>query len=457
MVTRPPAVANQFYPGDPAVLRRQVEDLLAEAARGPSASAAPKAIIAPHAGYIYSGPVAASVYQSLRPVRQQIRRVVLLGPAHRVYLRGLAVPTVEGFHTPLGDITLDQEAIAAIRALPQVVVSDEAHAEEHSLEVHLPFLQNLLENFTLVPLVVGDASPAQVAEVLAKLWGGPETLIVISTDLSHYHPYQEAREIDQRTSAAILNLQYEMIGPEQACGCRPLNGLLHYARSHHLHVTNVDLRNSGDTAGPRNRVVGYGAYLVDENASFTNKERHTLPRIARDSLKYGLYQGRALAVNLADCGPALRATRASFVTLTKNGQLRGCIGTLEAHRPLAVDVAANAYASGFRDPRFPALNAVELAQVHIHISVLSPPAPMTIASEEDLRRQLRPGEDGLILELGHRRATFLPSVWEDLTTPEIFVEHLKHKAGIGRHEDTRGLKVWRYTTESIHEEPASLH
>jgi AmmeMemoRadiSam system protein B/AmmeMemoRadiSam system protein A len=457
MITRSPAVANQFYPGEPAELRRQVENLLAEAARVPPPSTVPKAIIAPHAGYIYSGSVAASVYQSLRPARQRIRRVALLGPAHRVYLRGLAVPSVEGFHTPLGDITLDQEAIAAIRTLPQVIVNDEAHAGEHSLEVHLPFLQNVLENFTLVPLVVGDAGPGQVAEVLAKLWGGPETLIVISTDLSHYHPYNEAREIDQRTSSAILNLQYEMIGPEQACGCRPLNGLLHYARNHHLHITNVDLRNSGDTAGPRNRVVGYGAYLVDENALFSDKDRHTLPKIARDSLNYGLYQGRALAVKLVEYGPALRATRASFVTLTLNGQLRGCIGSLEAHRPLVTDVAANAYASGFRDPRFPALNAAELAQVHIHISVLSSPIPMTMASEEDLLRQLRPGVDGLILALGQRRATFLPSVWDSLPTPEVFVAHLKHKAGIRDHEDTHELTAWRYTTESISEETASVH
>src|SRR5581483_7429518 len=240
MNTRPPAVADQFYPGDPALLRRQVEDLLAEAGRRPSPAGVPKAIIAPHAGYIYSGPVAASVYHTLRPARRQIRRVVLLGPAHRVYLRGLATPSVDGFHTPLGRISLDRDAIASLRALPQVVESDEAHAGEHSLEVHLPFLQSLLEDFTLVPLVVGDAPPAQVSEVLGRLWGGPETLIVISTDLSHYHPYQ------------------------QACGCRPLNGLLHYARNHHLRVTNVDLRNSGDTAGPRNRVVGYGAYRVEE-------------------------------------------------------------------------------------------------------------------------------------------------------------------------------------------------
>ncbi|SRR5579885_673015 len=454
MNTRPPAVADQFYPGDPALLRRQVEDLLAEAGRRPSPAGVPKAIIAPHAGYIYSGPVAASVYHTLRPARRQIRRVVLLGPAHRVYLRGLATPSVDGFHTPLGRISLDRDAIASLRALPQVVESDEAHAGEHSLEVHLPFLQSLLEDFTLVPLVVGDAPPAQVSEVLGRLWGGPETLIVISTDLSHYHPYQEAREIDQRTSAAILNLQYEMIGPEQACGCRPLNGLLHYARNHHLRVTNVDLRNSGDTAGPRNRVVGYGAYRVEEPSPFTDKDRDTLPRIARDSLTHGLYQGRALAVNVDEYGPALRATRASFVTLTLDGQLRGCIGTLEAHRPLAADVAANAYASGFRDPRFPALSMPELPRVHIHISVLSAPVPMAIASEEDLLRQLRPGVDGLILALGQRNATFLPSVWEDLATPEIFVEHLKHKAGIGRHEDTRALKAWRYTTESIHEPPA---
>ena len=253
--TRPPAVAGLFYPGDPQTLRAGLAQLLAE---NPAAGPAPKALIAPHAGYIYSGPVAARAYNLLS---DGVRRVVLLGPAHRVPLRGLALPTVSAFHTPLGDVPLDLDAMRSLDALPQVLRSDEAHRQEHSLEVHLPFLQVRLGEFTLVPLVVGWASPAAVEEVLERLWGGPETLVVISSDLSHYHPYADAQQLDEDTARRIEALRGSLQG-EQACGAHPLNGLLSLAKAKHLKVTRLDLRNSGDTAGSRDRVVGYGAWAL---------------------------------------------------------------------------------------------------------------------------------------------------------------------------------------------------
>jgi hypothetical protein len=257
---RPPAVAGMFYPSPPEDLRQMVEGFLAEATPS-SFSEAPKALIAPHAGYIYSGPVAASAYAALVPARHIIHRVILLGPSHRVPFRGLALSSADSFATPLGNIPLDQQAILAIRDLPQVQLLDQAHAMEHSLEVHLPFLQTVLAEFTLVPLVVGDATPEEISEVLEILWGGRETLIMVSSDLSHYHDYSTAVREDQATSRAILALQ-DRLRPEQACGCRAINGLLHLAKSRNLHVSMLDLRNSGDTAGPRDRVVGYGAYAV---------------------------------------------------------------------------------------------------------------------------------------------------------------------------------------------------
>ncbi len=256
---RMPAVAGLFYPDDPAELRQTVLSFLARAAPGP---VVPKALIAPHAGYIYSGPVAASAYALLEPVKQVIRRVVLLGPSHRLPFSGLALSAAETFATPLGDIAVDREAVESIQVLSQVQVLDAAHAMEHSLEVHLPFLQLALADFKLVPLVVGDATPAEVAEVIECLWGGRETLIVVSTDLSHYHDYDTARRIDAQTSARIESLVSPDIEPEQACGCRPVNGLIQAATRRQLHATLLDLRNSGDTAGPRDRVVGYGAYAV---------------------------------------------------------------------------------------------------------------------------------------------------------------------------------------------------
>lgn len=256
--TREPAVAGMFYPDDPVLLQRQLDDLLD---RDIPAGPAPKALIVPHAGYIYSGSIAASAYLQLLPVREQIRRVALLGPAHRVGFRGLAATSARYFATPLGLVRIDQSAIDDLLSLPQVHVNDEAHREEHSLEVQLPFLQTVLKkDFSLVPLVVGEAGADEVAEVLERLWDGPETLLLISSDLSHYLDYATAQRLDRATSAAIEQLDPQAIDYQQACGRNPVSGLLVAARRHGLHATTLDLRNSGDTAGSRDRVVGYGAY-----------------------------------------------------------------------------------------------------------------------------------------------------------------------------------------------------
>jgi hypothetical protein len=235
-------------------------------AAGPAVTP-PKALIVPHAGYIYSGSTAAQGYAQLAAVRQTIRRVVLLGPVHRVPVRGLALPGADYFATPLGEIEIDQDAVAAIGALRQVVVSPAAHAQEHSLEVQLPFLQLMLDDFKLLPLAVGDATPSEVAQVLDVLWGGDETLIVISSDLSHFLPYASAQAIDNETVQSILQLQTNL-NHQQACGATPVNGLLLAARQHHLQPHLLGLCNSGDTAGDQNRVVGYAAL------AFTPGENH---------------------------------------------------------------------------------------------------------------------------------------------------------------------------------------
>jgi len=254
---RYPAVAGLFYPDESAELRDAVQGLLA--AVEPSGPP-PKAIIAPHAGYVYSGPVAASAYAQVLPLASTVRRVVLLGPTHRVAFSGIAMSAADAFLTPLGAVPVDSDAFDLIADLPHVRLLEAAHAQEHSLEVQLPFLQAALADFKLVPLVVGEASPDVVAQVLERLWGGPETLIVVSSDLSHYHDYATARRMDLETSAQIESLSRAEIDGDHACGCRPVNGLLRAARRHGLHARLLDLRSSGDTAGPRDRVVGYGAY-----------------------------------------------------------------------------------------------------------------------------------------------------------------------------------------------------
>lgn len=259
MNIRPAAVAGMFYPGDPRTLSHDVRAMLTSAE---TTGLRPKAFIAPHAGYIYSGAVAASAYALLAPLADSIRRVVLLGPTHRVAVRGLALPGADAFDTPLGRIPIDLDAARRISELLQVTVSPQAHALEHSLEVHLPFLQTVLTDFKLLPLAVGMASAEEVADVLDAVWGGPETLIVISSDLSHFHAYENAKRIDNATVQAILHGQ--PVTHEQACGGTPVNGLSLAAQRHGLTPHLLDLRNSGDTAGDKSRVVGYASIAYTE-------------------------------------------------------------------------------------------------------------------------------------------------------------------------------------------------
>jgi len=262
--SRPPAVAGMFYLADPGQLAHEIRELLASAR--PQALN-PKALIVPHAGYIYSGPIAASAYATLKDIAPHIRRVVLLGPNHRVAFRGLALPDTDAFDTPLGQVRLDAAAIQSIAHLPQVVVSNEVHAQEHSLEVQLPFLQSVLGDFTLLPLVVGTATAEEVAEVLDAVWGGDETLIIISSDLSHYLPYATAQSLDQHTVRDIIALR-QPVNHKQACGGTPVSGLIVAANKHHLHAHLLDLRNSGDTAGSPGRVVGYAAIAFTEEPEY---------------------------------------------------------------------------------------------------------------------------------------------------------------------------------------------
>ncbi len=252
------AVAGLFYPADAEQLRREVGQFLNAATPGRVTLA--KALIAPHAGYIYSGPIAGNAYAQIKQQADLISRVVILAPAHRVAVSGLALSSAAVFRTPLGDIQVDQKGVQSIIGLPQVRRLDAAFENEHSIEVHLPFLQETLRQFSIVPLLVGDAEPYQVEEVLERLWGGDETLIVISSDLSHYLDYETARTMDRQATRAIEALQPDQLTSQHACGSIPVNGLLLAARRHHLKVRTLDLRNSGDTAGPRNQVVGYGAY-----------------------------------------------------------------------------------------------------------------------------------------------------------------------------------------------------
>jgi AmmeMemoRadiSam system protein B/AmmeMemoRadiSam system protein A len=454
------AVAGAFYPDSPPDLRAAVARHLAAAGALADTGAVrpPKVLVVPHAGFVYSGDIAALGYAPLAAWRGHIRRVVLLGPAHRVALKGLAAPTVRAFETPLGSVPVDQQALSLLSDLPQVLRSDLVHAQEHALEVQLPFLQTVLgEDFGLVPLAVGRASPAEVAEVLERLWGGDETLVVVSTDLSHYLPCAEARARDRATVQRILSLATDLRGDE-ACGAAPLNGALRAARQYRLRPRLLGLRNSADVAGAArgglDRVVGYAA-LAFEHASpgaqddADDPEADTtlgdaLVGTARQSIAQALGLPEARGRVLPD-HPALRRPGASFVTLhDAGGRLRGCVGRLEATRALGEDVRANALAAAFEDRRFMPLRSHEWAELQVEVSVLEAAEPLRARSEDEALAALRPGIDGVILEWRGRRATLLPQVWRQLPDAGAFMAALKTKAGLVADFWAGDLRLSRY-------------
>jgi AmmeMemoRadiSam system protein B/AmmeMemoRadiSam system protein A len=447
--TRQPAVAGSFYPAAPGQLAAAVDGFVRDARE--RSGAPPKAIIAPHAGYVYSGAVAGAAYAALLAAREAVERVVLLGPSHRVFVRGLATTSADEFLTPLGVIPIDRVARDDALRLPQVIVDDEAHDREHSLEVHLPFLQRVLRSFSLLPFSVGDATADEVAEVLEQVWGGDETLIVVSSDLSHYHDYETARRLDRATTSAIESLDPGGLDGESACGRVPVRGLLVCARRRGLEVETVDVRNSGDTAGGRDQVVGYGSWIFRASSFELDGEAadRALLAVARQSIESGPRAGQPLPVDPHAHPAPLREMGATFVTLTLDGRLRGCIGSLDATLPVVADVSRNAYRAAYHDPRFEPVSRLERERIQIHISLLGPPAALSFSSQEELVAQLRPGVDGLILRDGSRYATFLPDVWEQLPDSREFLAHLKQKAGLAVDYWSDTLEVSRYTTRSI--------
>lgn len=452
------AVAGMFYPNKSTELEQTLTDLLAHP-QGVTLTRPPKALIVPHAGYIYSGPIAASAYAQLASLRGRIRRVVLLGPAHYAYVRGLALPDAEFFRTPLGEVPLDLKGMRQLEALPQVVRSADAHHKEHSLEVQLPFLQHVLGDFELLPLAVGEASAEEVADVLDAVWGGDETLIVISSDLSHFLPDTLARRMDQETVAEIVALNSH-IESERACGATPINGLLLAAKRHRLRAVTLDVRNSSQTAGDPDRVVGYAAFAFESvGADATAGDRRAAFDESRGAILLKLARA-AIAKRLKQPMPAvpepewLAEPGATFVTLTIKGELRGCIGTLEPHRSLGDDVKENAVAAAFRDPRFDPLRAAELPRVRVEVSLLSAAEPVVAADEGAALTALRPHTDGVVLEYKQYRGLFLPQVWEQLPDPRRFLAHLKQKAGLPMNFWSPAVRLFRFTVSKWKEEGA---
>jgi MEMO1 family protein len=447
----PAQAAGTFYPEDPDALRTLIADQRQRAR--PDGSVAPKVVVAPHAGLVYSGSVAATAFGPWARRAEPPRRVVIVGPAHRVAFRGVALHPAQKWRTPLGEVQVAPAAHAELARAPGIVVDARPFMGEHSLEMHLVMLQAMLRGpFEIVPLLVGDAEPQTVAEALRRVWGGPETVVAVSSDLSHFLDEKRARSIDSDTARRIETLDAAALDGRRACGFLPIKAALEIAAERDMRGTGLHLATSADAGADASRVVGYGAFALEYAASARLAEADRERLLSACMAALGLATqtgGEAPALNLANESPALSSWRATFVTLTKNDQLRGCIGALSPHRPLIDDALANAARAGFADPRFPPLEPSDLAQLRLDVSILSHSRPIPAGSEAELAAALEPDRDGLILAAGKRRALFLPSVWRHVPDARAFVRHLMAKAGLETTRWPQGLEARRFRAESF--------
>jgi len=428
---RPPAVAGLFYPGEAEALRHRALAFLKNAG-GVDMTGKIWGLISPHAGYVYSGGVAAAGYRQIDP---STKTVILLGPSHRVPLRGASIPDVEAYRTPLGEVPLAKLA-ATLRALPFFESVAEAHQGEHSLEVQLPFLQIVLKDFQILPILTNRADPKALASVIAPHVGA-DTLVVASSDLSHYHPYDAAVSLDRICTKAVCEGKFSQVPVCKPCGEQAIFTLMHLADIKGWGARLIDYKNSGDTGGDKNRVVGYASigFVERKELSRTMKEtlsaqnRKALLKLARSAIESKLLKDVKIE-KPETSSPALTKRGGCFVTLHKHGRLRGCIGTIEPVSSLVECVEANARNAAFHDPRFPPLGAKELSDIDIEVSILSVPEKLSFEDGEDLKRQLEPLVHGVILSRGMHRSTFLPQVWKQVPDKEQFLEHLCLKGGM---------------------------
>ena len=477
---RPAAVAGLFYPATKASLEKEIDEYLAAAK--PAGIKKLRGLVVPHAGYRYSGPTAAVGYKQL--VGREIRTVIVMAPSHYAAFQGAFLSEADAYETPLGRVSLApmMRELAAHRPFvtrppcrgerPSWSAQSPREAPprgedlpdtwEHSLEVQVPFLQRTLADFQIVPIVFGDVDPEAVARELAGRLD-EKTLLVASSDLSHYHPDKTARDLDTTCIEAVCRVNCQWMAEQEACGKTPILTLMHLARSKGWKARLLDYRNSGDTAGDRSAVVGYAAIAFFEpegatevspapKSGWTPAERKTLLALARQSLGDSVRSGKPPEVDPAKYDAKLTGPRACFVTLTKKGALRGCIGHIFPREPLVKAVVHNAAAAALDDPRFPPVGTQELGEIDIEISILTLPERLAFKSPEDLLAKLRPKIDGVVLRVDRRQATYLPQVWEQLPDKESFLGHLAQKAGLSAGDWKRPeAEVLVYQVEAFHE------
>lgn len=460
-IYRKPAVAGLFYPAEPQVLNDEIANYFGNDYKKHASQ--PRIVIVPHAGYQYSAEAVVQAYLPLQDYAEKIKTVILLGPSHYVALNGAALPLADYFKTPLGKVEINHEIVKALQKNKLFSVSAKAHKNEHSLEVQLPFLQKVLKNFDIVPLVYGDVEPQQLADVLKKYLKKSEVLLVVSADLSHYHDYDTAAKMDENTAEKIAQGQAD-VDYHHSCGAAGINTALLLGGYFHLKPEILALINSGDVSADKNRGVGYGAWSFSDNGkklSTIEREYNGLKGFAKD---YGeqimsatrkaleqVVQNKTYRPQGSEYEEHLFDRGASFVTLTQKGNLRGCVGSLYPRQAIVADVVANAQKAAREDSRFSPLTEEDLATTNITVSLLTDYEKIHYQDEADLVRQLRPHIDGVVIRDGNRQGLFLPSVWEQISDRQSFLNNLKLKAGMSPSFWSNDIQVYRFRTVEVKE------
>ncbi len=453
---RKPAVAGRFYHADPTELQNDINSYLRA---GKPAKSFPRFLISPHAGYMFSGAVAGIGYATINPA---VKTVILIGPSHHKWFEGVSIPDFDSYETPLGHVQLEKNLIEKLRGHSFVQSLTSAHLEEHCLEVQIPFLQTVLTSFKIIPILCGRVNPVAVAEMIDSILDD-NTLVVVSSDLSHYNSDEQARKIDAQSLKTILTGKHD--GVLDACGETPIRIVMKLAQMHGLNAKVLDARNSFQVAphyGSSERVVGYASVIFEKpespestsdsssvQFSLSAEDRNYLLTLARKALNSAVTEGNTIE---AEYVPEFsRQYCGCFVTLTIDGRLRGCIGYIEGIKPLYQAVVDNARNSALGDPRFPNVVPDELDRITVELSILSRPSALEYSDEHDLLAQIISGEDGLILQKGYRQSTFLPQVWDNLPDKVQFLEHLAMKAGLSK-DDWKTASYRRYKAIHFKEE-----
>ncbi len=446
-----PSVAGMFYTDDRETLLKQIEHFRNNSKKDYEYTA--RAVIVPHAGYEYSGQLAFNGIQYLNP---NAKNIFIFAPPHRVAVERTAVSSYSEWATPIGNVPVNKEINKILIERFGSAYLDEAFAQEHSVEVQIPFLQNHLKNFNIIPILIGGENPSVIKDIIDYFYKDEDNAFVISSDLSHFHSSNKAKEIDNLTAEMIESASFQGFSHEQACGAMGVFALGAFAQEKNYSLIRVGLYNSGDVTGDNSRVVGYGSWLLYEGEKnrFIEKyfSKYTID-ICRKSIQYALDTGKKMSAGQIEYVPEVfREQGACFVTLEIGHNLRGCIGSIIAHSPLIDDLVSNSYSAAFSDSRFRPLGKSEFEDVKINVSLLSTPTAMKFTDEADLLSQIVPYEDGIIIKDGYHQAVYLPSVWEQLPDKIEFLQSLKMKAGLSPDYFSKNFEAYRYGSVYIKED-----